>query len=230
VERLDHVRAGRQFGDVTGERAAGPDPEHADAVLHRVCRVDERDARQVRSRAQRLLDAGPRDREKHRVGTVGHVGDGTRDAAHAVRYGLCPVCRASADRDVVSGPGPARGESRGEASGAENSDSHAVDGRWTDTHRTVRVGRATMVFMGTDRRRALRAGIGGISDKALTETLNRLLGNGLIERRSFAEAPPRVDYSLTDLGRSFADGPMRALGAWVVEYGDELFEAQERSA
>jgi DNA-binding HxlR family transcriptional regulator len=80
---------------------------------------------------------------------------------------------------------------------------------------------------GPKRRRALRLSIGGISDKALTEALNRLLGNGLIERRCFAEAPPRVDYALTALGRSFADGPMRALAAWITEYGDELFEAQE---
>jgi DNA-binding HxlR family transcriptional regulator len=75
---------------------------------------------------------------------------------------------------------------------------------------------------GPRRRRALRVGIGGISDKALTESLNRLLGSGLVERRHFAEAPPRVDYALTDLGRSFADGPMRALAAWVTEYGDDL--------
>jgi DNA-binding HxlR family transcriptional regulator len=83
---------------------------------------------------------------------------------------------------------------------------------------------------GPRRRRELRVFIGGISDKALTEALNRLLGNGLIERRYFAEAPPRVDYALTDLGRSFADGPMRALGEWVTRYGDELFDAQERLA
>jgi DNA-binding HxlR family transcriptional regulator len=81
---------------------------------------------------------------------------------------------------------------------------------------------------GPRRRRTLRLGIGGISDKALTEALNRLLSNGLVERRSFAEAPPRVDYALTDLGRSFADGPMRALGAWVTEYGDDLVAAQDR--
>ncbi|MFD6713579.1 HxlR family transcriptional regulator [Micromonospora sp. TSRI0369] len=81
---------------------------------------------------------------------------------------------------------------------------------------------------GARRRCSLRARIGGISDKALTEAIHRLVGNGLIERRFFPQAPPRVDYALTDLGRSFADGPMRALGAWVTEHGDELFEAQER--
>jgi len=82
---------------------------------------------------------------------------------------------------------------------------------------------------GPQRRRALRANIGGISDKALTEALHRLITNGLLERRSYAEAPPRVDYTLTPLGRTFADGPMRALGEWIIQYGDELFEAQERT-
>ncbi|TQS44117.1 winged helix-turn-helix transcriptional regulator [Cryptosporangium phraense] len=80
---------------------------------------------------------------------------------------------------------------------------------------------------GPRRRRALRRSIGGISDKVLTDALNRLLSTGLIERRHLAEAPPRVDYALTALGRSFADGPMRALGTWVTEYGDELSELQE---
>jgi DNA-binding HxlR family transcriptional regulator len=81
---------------------------------------------------------------------------------------------------------------------------------------------------GPQRRRALRASIGGISDKALTEALHRLISNGLTERRSYAEAPPRVDYALTPLGRTFAEGPMRALADWVIRHGDELFEAQER--
>jgi DNA-binding HxlR family transcriptional regulator len=82
---------------------------------------------------------------------------------------------------------------------------------------------------GPQRRRTLRANIGGISDKALTEAVHRLITNGLIERRSYAEAPPRVDYTLTPLGRTFADGPMRALAEWIIQYGDELFEAQERT-
>ncbi|WFE35302.1 helix-turn-helix domain-containing protein [Micromonospora sp. WMMD975] len=82
--------------------------------------------------------------------------------------------------------------------------------------------------VGPQRRRALRANIGGISDKALTESLHRLVAGGLVERTSYAEAPPRVDYALTPLGRTFADGPMRALVDWVLRYGDEFFEAQER--
>jgi len=69
--------------------------------------------------------------------------------------------------------------------------------------------------------------IGGISDKALTEALHRLLGNGLINRHAFAEAPPRVEYSLSPLGQSLVDGPMSALGRWIDQHGDELLHAQE---
>ncbi|MGW6013299.1 winged helix-turn-helix transcriptional regulator [Streptomyces sp. NPDC055210] len=80
---------------------------------------------------------------------------------------------------------------------------------------------------GPCRRRDLRVAIGGISDKVLTDTLRRLLANGLVNRRSHAEAPPRVEYALTALGRSLVEGPMAALGRWVTEHGDELLEAQE---
>ena len=82
---------------------------------------------------------------------------------------------------------------------------------------------------GPRRRHALRAAIGGVSDKALTEALHRLCGNGLIDRHTHASAPPRVDYSLTDLGRTFVDGPMRALGAWITDHGDALLDAQDRA-
>lgn len=80
---------------------------------------------------------------------------------------------------------------------------------------------------GPRRRADLRALIGGISDKVLTDTLHRLLANGLIERRSYAGAPPRVDYGLTELGQSLVDGPMAALGRWVTEHGDALLAAQD---
>jgi DNA-binding HxlR family transcriptional regulator len=83
---------------------------------------------------------------------------------------------------------------------------------------------------GPQRRHELRAAIGGISDKVLTETLRRLAGHGLIARHAYAEAPPRVDYALTRLGRSPADGPMLALGRWITDYGDELLDAQEPPA
>jgi hypothetical protein len=45
-----------------------------------------------------------------------------------------------------------------------------------------------------------------------------------------AEAPPRVEYGLTGLGQSLVDGPMKALGRWTIEHGDELLDAQENAA
>jgi DNA-binding HxlR family transcriptional regulator len=84
--------------------------------------------------------------------------------------------------------------------------------------------------VGPHRRRELRAAIGGISDKVLTDTLYRLLARGLIDRHAHAEAPPRVEYSLTSLGQSLVEGPMTALGRWAVEHSEELLEAQESAA
>ncbi|WTX00224.1 helix-turn-helix transcriptional regulator [Streptomycetaceae bacterium NBC_01309] len=78
---------------------------------------------------------------------------------------------------------------------------------------------------GPRRRNELRAAIGGISDKVLTESLTRLLDSGLVERLRYAEAPPRVEYCLTPLGRTFVNGPLTALAEWTTEYGDQLTQA-----
>ncbi|MER6512244.1 helix-turn-helix domain-containing protein [Nonomuraea sp. NPDC001636] len=73
----------------------------------------------------------------------------------------------------------------------------------------------------------LRARIGGISPKVLTETLRRLEFNGLVARRAYAEAPPRVEYALTDLGRSLL-GPIEAFGAWAHDHAEDVMDAQDR--
>jgi DNA-binding HxlR family transcriptional regulator len=77
------------------------------------------------------------------------------------------------------------------------------------------------------RPRALVARIGGISPKVLNDALRRLESNGLVERRTYAEAPPRVDYALTEAGIALLV-PMRALGAWAMRYKDDVLAAQER--
>ncbi len=46
----------------------------------------------------------------------------------------------------------------------------------------------------------LRKKIDGISPRMLAVTLKRLEENGFVERRSFSEVPPKVEYSLTDFG------------------------------
>ncbi|MFD5461273.1 winged helix-turn-helix transcriptional regulator [Kitasatospora sp. NPDC127059] len=80
---------------------------------------------------------------------------------------------------------------------------------------------------GPMRPRALLDRIGGISPKVLNETLRRLEYNGLVERRRYAEAPPRVDYTLTGAGVALL-GPIRALGAWAGVHADAVLAAQDR--
>ena len=70
--------------------------------------------------------------------------------------------------------------------------------------------------------------IGGISSKVLTHTLRRLESSGLVARHVYAEAPPRVDYELTELGRTLID-PIRMLAQWAEANGDAILDAQDRA-
>ncbi len=60
----------------------------------------------------------------------------------------------------------------------------------------------------------------------LSETLRRLQYNGLVDRCTYREAPPRVEYRLTELGESLLS-PIEALGEWGFRHGDEVMAAQE---
>ncbi|WP_205324586.1 helix-turn-helix domain-containing protein [Glycomyces sp. YM15] len=80
---------------------------------------------------------------------------------------------------------------------------------------------------GRTRFRDLRAAVDGISGKVLTDTLRDLERDGLVARHVFAEVPPRVEYELTDLGRTL-HGPLLALGDWAEEHIEEVLEARER--
>lgn len=58
------------------------------------------------------------------------------------------------------------------------------------------------LFMGIRRFGQIKKSLAGISQKVLTQKLKKLEANGLIKRKVYAEVPPRVEYSLTDLGNS----------------------------
>jgi DNA-binding HxlR family transcriptional regulator len=69
--------------------------------------------------------------------------------------------------------------------------------------------------------------VGGISQRMLTLTLRALERDGLVTRTVTASIPPRVDYALTDLGRSLL-APVRALGAWALSNRQSIEEARRR--
>jgi DNA-binding HxlR family transcriptional regulator len=58
----------------------------------------------------------------------------------------------------------------------------------------------------------------GISHRMLTKTLRDLERDGLVARSVHAEVPPRVEYTLTPLGRTLLD-PVEGLARWVEEHG-----------
>jgi len=74
---------------------------------------------------------------------------------------------------------------------------------------------------GAIRTGALRREVGGISQKMLTQTLRELERHGLIERISYDEIPPRVEYRLTRLGRSLSD-LIEEIEQWVETHYPRL--------
>jgi DNA-binding HxlR family transcriptional regulator len=60
----------------------------------------------------------------------------------------------------------------------------------------------------------LRGQVGRVAPKVLTQTLRRMERDGLITRRVYAEVPPRVEYALTDLGRSLIE-PIAVIVDWA---------------
>lgn len=62
----------------------------------------------------------------------------------------------------------------------------------------------------------IRDRLEGVSPKVLTQTLRRLEDKRLLTRTVYAEVPTRVEYELTDLGRSAAV-PLRSLRTWAEE-------------
>ena len=63
----------------------------------------------------------------------------------------------------------------------------------------------------------LKKSIGSVSQKVLTAQLRDMEANGLVDRKVYAEVPPRVEYSLTEVGRSLKP-ILDAMGCWGEEY------------
>ena len=70
---------------------------------------------------------------------------------------------------------------------------------------------------GTKRFGELKKSVGNVSQKVLTAQLRAMEESGLVDRKVYAEVPPRVEYSLTELGKSLK--PIRdSLWAWGEAY------------
>jgi DNA-binding HxlR family transcriptional regulator len=96
-----------------------------------------------------------------------------------------------------------------------------VSGRWGPL--------VVMALKGEAKRHGeLRRELGGVSQKMLVQTLRNLERNGLVEREVHPVVPPKVEYSLTPLGRSLQP-LLEALCQWSERHFGEVEEARLRA-
>ncbi|MBQ3803393.1 MAG: helix-turn-helix transcriptional regulator [Oscillospiraceae bacterium] len=69
----------------------------------------------------------------------------------------------------------------------------------------------------------LQKSIDGISQKALTEALRSMEADGIVNRKVFPEVPPRVEYSLTELGESMRP-IFQSMESWGLAYREQRQE------
>lgn len=82
------------------------------------------------------------------------------------------------------------------------------------------------LLIGTKRFNELQRAITSISQKVLTQNLRAMEKDGLVTRQVFAEVPPRVEYTLTDLGNTLKP-VITVLGHWGRRYQDLYGSAKQ---
>lgn len=73
------------------------------------------------------------------------------------------------------------------------------------------------LFIGTKRFGELSRGVPGISQKMLTQQLRQMEEDNLVVRKIYPEVPPKVEYSLTDIGKSLSP-ILEAMHKWGNRY------------
>ena len=73
------------------------------------------------------------------------------------------------------------------------------------------------LMTGTKRFGELKKSIGNVSQKVLTSQLRQMEESGVVSRKIYPEVPPRVEYSLTDLGKSLKP-ILDAMWDWGEEF------------
>ncbi|WP_077849367.1 winged helix-turn-helix transcriptional regulator [Clostridium puniceum] len=74
---------------------------------------------------------------------------------------------------------------------------------------------------GTKRFGELKKSVGSITQKVLTQNLREMEASGLLIRKVYAEVPPRVDYTLTELGYSLKP-ILDAMVEWGTSYKNNI--------
>ncbi len=80
---------------------------------------------------------------------------------------------------------------------------------------------------GTLRHAELARRLEGVTQRMLTRSLRQLERDGLISRHDYREVPPRVDYSLTSLGRGLLVG-MLPIWTWVLDHAQQFRDARRQ--
>lgn len=80
---------------------------------------------------------------------------------------------------------------------------------------------------GTMRFTELRAAVGGITPKVLTQTLRAMERDGLVTRKVYAVVPPKVEYTLTEFGGSLIPA-LNGIRTWAEANMVELFDSRAR--
>ena len=86
------------------------------------------------------------------------------------------------------------------------------------------------LLAGTQRFNALQRQLTGISPRTLAKQLRELEADGIVQRRIYGEVPPKVEYSLTVVGRSL-EPVLQAMHAWGDAFdGAAVVEPEQRRA
>lgn len=87
------------------------------------------------------------------------------------------------------------------------------------------------LLTGTKRFGELKKVVGNITQKVLTSNLRDMEDVGLVDRKVFPEVPPRVEYTLTDLGYSLAV-VLDSMAEWGTAYRQllKLLEKQNKQS
>lgn len=82
-----------------------------------------------------------------------------------------------------------------------------------------------LLLSGTRRFSELRREVGGVSEKMLAQTLDALCSDGFVLRQAYMVIPPKVEYSLTPLGREAAER-LAVLVDWIEDNYPRIEQAR----